>query len=131
MSIALDSLIENALKATTEGDQIAVSARVDGADVVIAVSDTGCGIADASRRRVFEQHRRNGKRQPGTGLGLAIVKAILARHGGTVDVESRPGEGTTFFLRIGGFRPAAPRSPVQTPPAQSPLVRRGTRDLVA
>jgi signal transduction histidine kinase len=131
LSIALDSLVENALKATTEGDQITISAHVEGSDVVIAVSDTGCGIADASRKRLFDRHRRTGKRQAGTGLGLAIVKAIVERHGGLLDVESGPGEGTTFSLRIGGFRPTAPRSPGEPTPSEKPLVHRDMRDLVA
>jgi signal transduction histidine kinase len=134
LSIALDSLVENALKATTEGDQIVVSGRAEGTDIVISVSDTGCGIAEASRKRVLERRRlvflrKAGDQEAATGLGLAIVKGIVERHGGRLDVDRRPGEGTTFTFRLGGFRPAVPRPLAAARPGE--VVPRHSRDLVA
>jgi signal transduction histidine kinase len=106
LALALDSLIENALHATAEGDQISIAGRAEGDDVIIAVSDRGRGIAAEDRKRIFDRFWRGDSRYRGTGLGLSIVKAIVEAHGGSVGVESEVGRGTTFSIRIGGFRPA-------------------------
>jgi signal transduction histidine kinase len=106
LALALDSLIENATHATAEGGQISIAGRAEGDDVIIAVSDRGRGIAEEDRERIFDRFWRGDSRYRGTGLGLSIVKAIVEAHGGSVDVESELGRGTTFSIRIGGFRPA-------------------------
>jgi CheY-like chemotaxis protein len=75
--------------------------RLDGAAdwAVMAVSDTGIGMAEEMRRRVFEPFFTS-KGPRGTGLGLAVSWGIITRHGGTIEVESAPGQGTTFRLRL-------------------------------
>ena len=112
LALALDSLIENALEATTGGDQIAIIARAEGDDAIIAVSDSGRGLVEKDRERVFDRFWQGDHRQRGTGLGLSIVKAIVERQGGSVGLESELGKGTTFSIRLGGFRPAEPARPM-------------------
>jgi signal transduction histidine kinase len=108
---ALDALVENALNATGPDDRVTIAATVRDGRVVLAVSDTGEGIAPADHERIFERFARgtHADGRPGTGLGLAIVKAIAAAHGGTIAVDSRPGAGATFTLSLGAPLPA-PRS---------------------
>jgi signal transduction histidine kinase len=110
LQTTLDALIENAVKFTDEGDLIEIAGHDEGSAAVIEISDTGVGIPADQLARVFDRfsrvdeglRRRNG--HGGTGLGLPIVKAIVEAHGGTVHVRSRVGQGTTFSLRIPGFR---------------------------
>jgi len=110
---ALDALVENALHATEAGGAVTIDARVRDGRAVLAVSDTGVGIAPEDRARIFERFARgaDAERRPGTGLGLPIVKAIAEAHGGTVAVESDPGAGTTFTLMLGTPVPAARPAP--------------------
>ena len=104
LALSLDCLIENALHATSDGDRISITARPRGEDVVIAVSDTGKGLAEEDRERVFDRFWRGDTRYRGFGLGLAIVKATVEAHAGSVAVESEPGKGTTFSIRIPNLR---------------------------
>ncbi|HEU4732889.1 MAG TPA: ATP-binding protein [Kofleriaceae bacterium] len=100
----LYNLISNAVKFTNRGGVVRIRARRDGDRVSIAVIDTGIGIApgDLSRLyRTFEQLTLpSGDRPGGTGLGLALTKRLVEMHGGTIDVESELGVGTTFTVRI-------------------------------
>jgi signal transduction histidine kinase/CheY-like chemotaxis protein/HPt (histidine-containing phosphotransfer) domain-containing protein len=92
----------NALK--FGGDRIVLSARVDGSFVVFAVRDNGRGIPAAEQRNLFIRFSRlkspRNSAIPGTGLGLAVCRALAERMGGSVGVESAPGLGSTFFLRL-------------------------------
>ena len=106
---ALINLIDNAIKACEADDTIRVAARIvadtTGADLLeIEVQDEGCGIEPAHLPRLFERFYRVDKGRSrtlgGTGLGLSIVKHIVQAHGGSVGVESTPGKGTTFTLRM-------------------------------
>jgi two-component system, OmpR family, sensor kinase len=101
--LALDALVENAVRATGAGDRIAVRGRADGATAVLEVADAGTGIAPDLLPRVFERFASGAN---GTGLGLAIVRAVAEAHGGSVDLVSAPGEGTTARLRLPGLLPA-------------------------
>ena len=100
---AVINLVDNAIKYSEPGRTIWLSAFHDG-DAVIRVRDEGCGIAAEHLPRLFERFYRVDKARSrqlgGTGLGLAIVKHIVQAHGGTVGVESEPGVGTTFTIRI-------------------------------
>ncbi|MBI3564293.1 MAG: HAMP domain-containing histidine kinase [Elusimicrobia bacterium] len=98
----LANLISNAIKFTPKGGRVAVDARRDGARAVVRVTDTGVGIPEEARARIFTPFERvaNPLRATGTGLGLTIAKAIVERHGGTVRVESAPGKGSTFSFDL-------------------------------
>jgi NtrC-family two-component system sensor histidine kinase KinB len=97
-----DNLLSNSLKHTSPGGRIALTAEAGDAWVRFHVSDTGEGIPAAFLTRVFEPFFRVPGRanETGAGLGLAIVKEIVEAHGGTVDVESREGEGSTFSFTL-------------------------------
>ena len=71
---------------------------VDGDHVRIWVKDTGKGIADADKERIFERFVKVDEYIPGTGLGLSVAKSHAASLGGTIGVDSRPGEGSTFWV---------------------------------
>ena len=99
---ALGNLVANAMKFTPAGGSITVAADADDGHVAISVTDTGIGIEPEQRARVFERFYKadRGRGDGGTGLGLAIVKHIVLAHEGTVSVESRPGHGSTFTMRL-------------------------------
>ncbi len=103
------NLVDNAIKYTPEGGTVDIMAVSERDGVKVAVKDTGIGISRESIPRLFERFYRVDKARSremgGTGLGLAIVKHILEVHGGTIDVESRVGAGSTFtFFLPGGSR---------------------------
>jgi signal transduction histidine kinase len=113
IALALDSLIENAVKHTGPGDLIELSARRDGATVVIAVTDSGPGIPPERLDLIFDRFGRadsgRSREVGGVGLGLSIVRAITEAHGGSVAVRSRQGEGSVFELILpAGDAPPGP-----------------------
>jgi PAS domain S-box-containing protein len=95
----LTNLIFNAVDAMPEGGTITMRARVDGDDVLLTVADTGTGMSEEVRRRCLEPFFST-KDQQGTGLGLSMVQATVQRHRGTIAVDSTPGLGTTFSMRL-------------------------------
>jgi len=100
----LDNLVSNAIKFTPEGGRVDVRVLVRDGRVRIEVADTGIGISEEDQRRLFQRFFRaetaTARHIPGTGLGLYISSAIATAHGGSIDVESRPGEGTTFCVEL-------------------------------
>jgi signal transduction histidine kinase len=108
LSAALDALIENAVEHTHVGDRICVRASSEGDQAVFEVSDSGPGVPADQMDRIFDRFARaDGARtrnSGGTGLGLAIVKAIVAAHGGTIEVGTAPGGGASFRIRLPGYR---------------------------
>jgi len=103
---ALINLIDNAINYSAEGSIVRVCVKSTAADgmITFSVSDNGPGIAPEHHERIFERFYRVDKARSrklgGTGLGLSIVKHIALVHGGEVSLESVPGEGSTFFIRI-------------------------------
>jgi signal transduction histidine kinase len=97
------NLLSNAFKFTLEGAVELTLRAVDG-QAEVAVRDTGTGIPEAELPRIFERFHRiegaAGRTHEGTGIGLALVDELVRLHGGTVEVGSRPGTGTTFVIRI-------------------------------
>ncbi len=111
------NLLSNAIKFSPEHGLVTVGARLAGDEVEIWVRDRGRGIPaeDASRLfQKFQQLERGGSgRLSGTGLGLAICRGIVEEHGGRIGVESRPGEGATFSVRL----PVPRATPLEAPSA--------------
>jgi two-component system sensor histidine kinase HydH len=98
LQAAFVNLLRNAKEATPAGGQVLVSTARDGRDVLVRVTDTGAGIAPELQPRVFEPYFSTKK--AGTGLGLPTVKRVVEEHGGTVLLESEPGRGTQFTVRL-------------------------------
>ncbi len=99
---ALVNLIDNAIKYSDKKSEISLQGTRLGGNIVIRVSDHGCGIPEEHLPRIFERFYRVDKARSselgGTGLGLAIVKHIAQAHGGRAEVESRVDEGSTFSI---------------------------------
>jgi signal transduction histidine kinase len=112
MRQVLANLVDNALKYTPQGGSVSISAAQEGTDIVLTVADTGVGIPADELPRIWDRLYRGDKSRStrGLGLGLSLVRAIVRAHGGTVGVESVPGHGSRFTLRL----------PV-TPPNLSPM----------
>ena len=103
----LQNLVSNALRYTASGG-VEVAARREGEAVILAVTDTGPGIALAEQKVVFEEFRRleATRRIPGHGLGLAIVRRSCAKLGHRVELQSEPGRGATFSITMPAAEPA-------------------------
>jgi signal transduction histidine kinase len=100
------NLVTNAIKYTPPGGQVGLSLAEDDEAVTLVVSDSGIGIAAGDLPHIFDRfwradpaRSRTGVR-PGTGLGLAITKWIAEAHGGSINVQSRPGRGSIFTVRL-------------------------------
>jgi signal transduction histidine kinase len=103
----LTNLIFNAVDAMPEGGSIALETALEGGDAVIRVRDSGTGMSETVRLRCLEPFFST-KGELGTGLGLSMVYGIVERHRGKLEIESAPGQGTTFLIRI----PLAESSPL-------------------
>jgi PAS domain S-box-containing protein len=104
ISQVLTNLVSNAIKFTTDEGRLSVSLAVAGDHAVLRVSDSGIGISDDDRDRLFERFFRAGnaleRAIPGTGLGLAICKGIVDAHNGRLEVDSALGRGTTVTVTV-------------------------------
>jgi signal transduction histidine kinase len=100
---AVLNLVGNAIKFTDSGE-VAISVGIEDGFFTVAVRDTGLGIDPADQDRIFEEFQQvdntSTRRQGGTGLGLAITRRIVEMHGGTLRVQSTPGEGSTFRIVV-------------------------------
>jgi two-component system sensor histidine kinase BaeS len=98
----LGNLLSNALRHTPEGDSVRVTARPEGPAALIAVVDTGEGIDRDDLPHVFERFfradRSRSRATGGSGLGLAIARRLTEAHGGTIEIDSARGQGTTVTL---------------------------------
>lgn len=126
---ALRNLLSNAIAYSPPDTRVTVAATIQDDRIDLTVSDQGIGISEAEQNRIFERFYRvdpaRSRATGGTGLGLAIVKHICAAHGGECLVWSKPGEGSTFTLRLrrGHPDPTASSSPNRTT-ANTPGVHR-------
>ena len=122
ISQAVANLLSNAVRYTPDNGMITVELIRKNGYAQIAVSDTGVGIADEDMKKVFSRFwRADGARQSvggGLGIGLALVQEVVDQHRGDVSVESKLGEGSTFYMRL----PLAPDDMSRTPSSQ----RRGS-----
>jgi signal transduction histidine kinase len=100
----LANLIDNAYHYTPQEGAIEISARAHSGRIVINIKDTGIGIAEEEKPKIFERFYRSEvdmvQRTPGTGLGLAIVRSLVDMHSGTIDVKSELGKGSVFTLTL-------------------------------
>ena len=104
------NLLSNAIKFTPEGGRVSLRAHAEGRTLVLAVADTGIGIAEEDRETIFEKFRQAGqpgqadnvltREHQGTGLGLSIVRELSKLLGGDVHLDSRPGQGSVFTVRV-------------------------------
>jgi len=95
---ALLNLLENALQASAAGGEVRLTSALEDARVVIRVSDNGPGMSPEVQERLFQPFFTT--RQEGTGLGLAIVRSVVDAHGGDITVDSAPGRGSVFCVRL-------------------------------
>jgi two-component system, cell cycle sensor histidine kinase DivJ len=127
------NLVSNAIKFTERGGKVAVSADVEGTQMVLRVADTGVGIAADDLKRIghpfFQAGKTYQRRHEGTGLGLSIVKSLVELHSGELTVQSKVDEGTTVTVAL----PLAfVKPPHQRPSSKiatlTPAVRSGSQD---
>jgi signal transduction histidine kinase len=109
LALLVRNLVDNAIRYSHGGDRVLVEVDSDGTEVALRVSDTGIGIPSRDISRIFERFyrvdRARSRETGGTGLGLAIVKHVVENHGGTLEVESELGRGTTFRVRLPATSP--------------------------
>ena len=97
----VDNLISNAIKYSDSGSEVHVDAHADDGHVVVRVRDSGPGIQPEHQAQIFEKFgRAAGAAKPGTGLGLFLSRSFAEAHGGSLDVQSEPGTGAVFTLRL-------------------------------
>ncbi len=100
----LINLVSNGIKYTPAGGSIAVTARAETDGVAVSVADNGLGIAPEDQEAIFQRFYRvknaDTRHIPGTGLGLAIVTRVVQSHGGSLELVSQPGQGSTFTVRL-------------------------------
>ncbi len=97
----IDNLVANAVKYSVSGAEVSVEAEAVDGHVFLRVRDSGPGIALEDQGQIFEKFgRAGGGSKPGSGLGLFLARSFAEAHGGSVTVESRPGQGATFTLAL-------------------------------
>jgi signal transduction histidine kinase len=100
----LTNLLDNAFHYTPSNGQIKVSVNANGDFVYISITDTGIGISKENQNKIFDRFFRaedaDVQKVAGTGLGLAIVRSLIEMHGGRIEVNSMPGEGSTFTFNL-------------------------------
>lgn len=105
MRVAINNLLTNAIKYNQPNGKVTLHATETEDAVLIQVSDTGIGISDEDSEHIFDKFYRSEdeavRRRSGHGLGLSLAREIVQLHHGTLDVESKVGQGTTFTLRLG------------------------------
>jgi len=129
LSVAFDNLITNAIKYNRRGGTVTVTGSQSLGEVVIAVTDTGVGIPEKCRPFLFEEFFRvkddSAKKTTGTGLGLHISKKIVSEMGGTIEVQSEVGFGSTFSVRLPAWCEPAEANGEQTNARREANINRG------
>jgi CheY-like chemotaxis protein len=109
---AIDCLLDNALKFTPGGGRVEVRLYTEPGWACLAVTDTGIGIAEEELKRIFAPfYQVDGsttRRYRGIGLGLTVAKAVIEEHAGRIEVESQPGQGSRFTVKLPALSPVAP-----------------------
>lgn len=131
ISLAFNNLVENAIKYNVDNGWVKVTLDADHKSFSVTVEDSGIGIPEEFREHIFERFYRVDKARSretgGTGLGLSITKSVILMHKGTIKVESREGEGTTFVVRIPlSYIPSSPKkggAAISGTPKNSPALK--------
>jgi PAS domain S-box-containing protein len=130
LTLAVDELIDNAVKFSPEGGRILIKVEADDLSVEISVSDQGMGMTAQHHEVIFgdfvQGDNSDTRRFGGLGLGLAVVRRVVEGHGGTITCRSAPGRGTTFVIGLPMW-PAEPAEPAPVPPRKRPVIRRARR----
>ena len=104
IEIVLNNLVSNAVKYNKDNGKVTVNIKFRDGEVLISVSDTGIGLTEEDKERLFQDFVRIKKKETknilGSGLGLSIVKKIIDMYEGSITIESKPGEGTTFHVLL-------------------------------
>lgn len=100
IELALVNLIRNAVEASSDGGHIVVETRVEAKYVWIQVRDMGAGLTEEALQRVFDPFYTTRQATGGTGLGLSLAHRLIVDHGGTIELQSVPGQGTTACVRL-------------------------------
>jgi two-component system phosphate regulon sensor histidine kinase PhoR len=104
MKELFNNLITNAIKYNKPDGKVKITITVEGKNALFIIEDTGVGIPDESKQRIFERFYRvdkgRSKKMGGTGLGLSIVKHIVNYYNGSIELESKLGKGSKFTVRI-------------------------------
>jgi CheY-like chemotaxis protein len=119
------NLLSNAVKFTPDGGRVDITADLVGDDLVVSVSDTGPGIPEAERERIFESFQQGGRgvaREEGTGLGLTLSRRIVELFGGRLWLESEVGRGSRFSFTIPLNGGSEPRPSTGTEPTDQATV---------
>ena len=131
VSQVLRNLINNAIKFTEKGGEILVTAGVEKDHIMFGVKDNGCGINPKNQLRVFEPfyqiEESSSRKHGGTGLGLAICKGIVESQKGKIWVESKPGEGCTFYFTI-PMKPVLEIEPIKVLFSQKDVIERKIKE---
>ncbi len=110
------NLLSNAVKFTDKG-KVMVEAYLDNGQIIVEVQDTGIGISEEDKHKVFERFRQAGDtltdKPKGTGLGLPICREIIEHHGGIIWMKSEPGVGSTFFFSLPTMGEVTTQQPIQ------------------
>jgi signal transduction histidine kinase/CheY-like chemotaxis protein len=110
------NLLSNAVKFTDKG-KVTVEAYLDNSQVIVEIQDTGIGISEEDKHKVFERFRQAGDtltdKPKGTGLGLPICREIIEHHGGIIWMKSEPGIGSTFFFSLPTMGEGVAKQPIQ------------------
>ena len=100
MELALINLLRNAIEAGGKNGQIVIHVKLTDAGVRISIEDNGCGMTSEQKKQMFDPFYTTRQTKGGTGLGLSITYGIIQDHGGTIDVHSTPGKGTTVTVTL-------------------------------
>ena len=100
LSQVFANLLVNAAQAIEKQGTIRIRTRHEGGEVVVSISDTGQGMGPETLARLFTPFFTTKPRGQGTGLGLSVSQSIIARHQGRIQVDSTPGQGTTFRIHL-------------------------------